>query len=248
MMRFIKFTTFILILASTVVFATGSKTIFFKSKDGIDIASELYMPHPKSAPFIVLFHQANWSRGEYKEIAPKLNSMGYNCMAVDLRSGGSVNDVTNQTKLNAVKAMKDTQYIHALPDMRAAISYAATHFAEGKLIIWGSSYSAALSIKLGSEMKDQVDGILAFSPGEYFASEGRDFIVSAAQKINDPIFITSAKGEKNAWWGIYVAISAENKTYYLPDTMGNHGSRALWSKFTDAHGYWTAVSAFLSKI
>ncbi len=248
MMRLLKIGPVVLLFFSSAIYATDSKTIYFKSKDGIDIASELYMPHPKTAPFIVLFHQANWSRGEYKEIAPKLNSMGYNCMAVDLRSGGSVNDVTNQTKLNAVKAMKDTQYIHALPDMRAAVTYAATHFAEGKLIIWGSSYSAALSIKVGSEMKDQVDGILAFSPGEYFASEGRDFIASAAQKIKDPIFITSAKGEKNAWWGIYVAISAENKTYYLPESMGNHGSRALWSKFTDADDYWAAVSAFLSNI
>jgi len=248
MMRLIKIVPVILLLFCSAVHATDSNTIFFKSKDGIEVAAELYMPHPKSAPFIVLFHQANWSRGEYKEIAPKLNSIGYNCMAVDLRSGGSVNDVANQTKINAVKAMKDTQYIHALPDMRAAITYAATHFADDKLIIWGSSYSAALSIKVGSEMKDKIDAILAFSPGEYFASEGRDFIASAAQQIDDPIFITSAKNEKNAWWGIYVAISAENKTYYLPETMGNHGSRALWSKFTDANGYWTAVSAFLSNI
>lgn len=238
----------ILFLSSTFSFATDSKTIFIKSNDGIEISAELYMPHPKTAPFIVLFHQANWSRGEYKEIAPKLNSMGYNCLAVDQRSGGSVNDVVNQTKLNANKAMKDTQYIHALPDMRSAVNYADTHFAEGKLIIWGSSYSAALAIKLGSEMPDKIDAILSFSPGEYFSSEGRDFIASAAQKIKDPIFITSAKDEKNSWWGIYVAISADEKTYYLPETAGNHGSRALWSKFGDADGYWKAVSAFLSNI
>ena len=34
--------------------------------------ADLYIAHDASAPFILLFHQAGWSRGEYLEIAPKL--------------------------------------------------------------------------------------------------------------------------------------------------------------------------------
>ncbi|MTI19455.1 hypothetical protein E1176_00325, partial [Fulvivirga sp. RKSG066] len=194
----------------------ATETIYFKAKDGLEVAADLYVIHPKTAPFIVLFHQANWSRGEYKEIAPKLNSLGYNCMAVDLRSGATINDVQNITKQNAVKGMKQTSYINSLPDMEAAIQYANKNFVEGKLVIWGSSYSAALSIKLAGDSLQPVDAILAFSPGEYFASQGkpRDYITSGAITIDKPIFITSAKGEKNAWWGIYVAIPSERKTFY----------------------------------
>lgn len=70
-----------------------AKTITFPSKDGLTLTADLYIMHDKSAPFIVLFHQARWSRGEYEEIAPRLNMMGFNCMAVDLRSGGQVNGV-----------------------------------------------------------------------------------------------------------------------------------------------------------
>ena len=37
--------------------------------------------------FIVMFHQAGWSRGEYREIAPKLVAKGYRVLAVDQRAG-----------------------------------------------------------------------------------------------------------------------------------------------------------------
>lgn len=227
-----------------------SETIRFKSTDGLEMAADLYFSHPKSAPFIILFHQANWSRGEYAEIAPKLNSMGYNCMAVDLRSGGSINDVSNITKQNALKAMKETQYVDAVPDMLAAIDYAKKNYAEGKVIVWGSSYSAALSLKLCGDYREKIDAVLAFSPGEYFASQGkpRDYITSSAGSITQPAFIASARDEKNNWWGIYVAIPSDKKSFFLPPSVGNHGSRALWSKYPDADSYWKAVSEFLTSI
>ncbi len=227
-----------------------AETIYFKSGDGVQVASELYMIHPKTAPFIVLFHQANWSRGEYNEIAPKLNELGYNCMAVDLRSGGRVNDVQNITKQNALKAMKDTQYIHSLPDMKAAVIYAKENFSQGKVILWGSSYSSALALKLAGDMPGLVSAVLAFSPGEYFTSQGkpRNFITSSAVKISQPAFVTSARDEKNNWWGIYVAIPSGKKRYFLPKTAGNHGARALWQKFPDSKEYWRAVEDFLNSI
>lgn len=227
-----------------------SETIRFKSEDGLEMAADLYFNHPKTAPFIVLFHQANWSRGEYAEIAPRLNSMGYNCMAVDLRSGNSVNDVSNITKQNALKAMKETQYVDAIPDMLAAVDYAIKNYAQGKLIAWGSSYSASLALKLCGDYKDKIDAVLAFSPGEYFTSQGkaRDYITSSATNITQPAFIASARDEKNNWWGIYVAIPSGKKTYFLPQSVGNHGAKALWSKYPDADSYWKAVSDFLTSI
>ena len=97
--------------------SSGFKTVHYKSKDGIQITADLYMSHKTSAPFIVLFHQARWSRGEYREIAPKLNKMGFNCLAVDQRSGDAVNGVENETKKSADR--KSTR----LNTSHVAISY-----------------------------------------------------------------------------------------------------------------------------
>lgn len=232
------------------IHAAKSETVYFTARDGLKVAAELYMSHPKTAPFIVLFHQANWSRGEYQEIAPELNKLGFNCLAVDLRSGGAVNGVKNITKQNALKEMKETQYVNAIPDMQAAIKFATKNYANSKLLIWGSSYSSALSLKLAGDLGDEISAVLAFSPGEYFVSQGkaRDFITSSAGKISQPVFVTSARDEKNTWWGIYVAIPSDKKKYFLPVTSGNHGSRALWSKFSDSKDYWTAVKSFLESL
>ena len=228
----------------------GFKTIEFDSSDGLSISADLYMAHEaKGTPFIVLCHQAGWSRGEYREIAPKLNKMGFNCMAIDQRSGGAVNGVTNETFERAKQAGKPNTYVDAEPDIIAAVKHAKQTYAEGKLILWGSSYSSALVLRISGENPGMVDGTLSFAPGEYFTSQQKpkDWIASSAKKIKSPAFITSAKNEYRGWKSIFEAIEAEGKAKFLPETKGNHGSRALWKKFDDNDAYWEATSAFLKK-
>lgn len=236
-----------LFVATTVVAAKN--TITFKSGDGVNITADVYISHDSTAPFIVLFHQAGWSRGEYLEIAPKLNKLGFNCMAVDLRSGSDINEVMNMTHKSALKMNKSTDYLDALPDIDAAVKYAKTNFAAGKLIIWGSSYSAALVIKYAGDNPGSVDGVLSFSPGEYFVKEGKSktFISNAAKNIEVPVFITSAHNEKSNWIQIYNSLPGKDKKYFIPKTKGHHGSRSLWSKFNDSGDYWAAVKSFLKK-
>jgi len=240
----------ILIISSLTSFSQEKEHITFPSGDGIILSADLYLTHEKSAPFIILFHQARWSRGEYLEIAPRLNQLGYNCLAVDLRSGGEVNGIKNLSFVAAEKAMKPTQYIDAYQDIEAAVKYAKQYFAEGKLIGWGSSYSSALVLRYAGDNPEKLDGVLSFSPGEYFKSQGKSatYITEGAAKINKPVFITSARGEKNSWWKIYENIPEGQKQFYLPETPGNHGSKALWSKFGDSLRYWDAVEKFLKSI
>jgi len=241
--------TFLFIITASVILHAQKKTITFESKDGIPITADLYISYDKSAPFILLCHQAGWSRGEYLEIAPKLNKMGFNCMAIDQRSGGEVNEVINQTKIAAEKAGKELLYHHAIPDMKAAIQYVKKNYTDATFILWGSSYSSALSLKLGGDYNDVIDGVLAFAPGEYFerAGLGGDFITKSAKNITQPVFITSAKNEHKYWKDIYAAIPSSKKASFLPETEGNHGSRALWEKFDDHQAYWKAVTAFLEQ-
>ncbi len=226
------------------------ETVTFESADGLTITADMYMASDdKDSPFIVLCHQAGWSRGEYREIAPKLNKMGFNCMAIDQRSGGQVNDVQNATLAAAKKDNKATGFVDAEQDMVAALQYCRKNCAKGKVILWGSSYSSALALRIAGENPELVDGVMAFAPGEYFARFGKtkDWVTTSAKKIKVPAFITSAKNEGKNWSGIFEAIPGDSKTSFLPSTNGNHGSRALWEKFSDHDDYWTAVKKFLKQ-
>ncbi|MEO9482614.1 MAG: hypothetical protein ABJG47_04185 [Ekhidna sp.] len=227
--------------------SVAQKQISFPSKDSINIVADLYAPHDKSAPFILLFHQAGYSRGEYREIAPKLNAMGFNCLAVDLRSGNSANGVENLTSKNARNAGKPTKYVNTIPDIESAIEYVKdNNLANEFPIIWGSSYSSSLVLKCASYL--DVRGVLSFSPGEYFRNDGKagDFITSSVGDIKVPVFITSAKGERNSWWKMYEQILSE-KTYFLPESKGKHGSSALWEKTEGNEEYWKALNSFLQQ-
>lgn len=224
------------------------KKITFDSADGVKITADLYMvEEDKSFPFIVFCHQAGWSRGEYREIVPRLNELGINGMAIDQRSGGEVNDVKNETLKAATDAGKKTTFVDAEQDIIAALKYARENYADGKLIVWGSSYSASLVLRIAGENPDLVDGVVSFAPGEYFGRLGKpgDWIASSAKKIKVPVFITSAKNEVARWEAIYNAIEGDSKTKYVPKTAGNHGSRALWKEFDDSAHYWEKVEAFV---
>lgn len=231
--------------------ARGSfKQIEIESLDKLKVTADLYAPHKdKKTPFIVLCHQAGFSRGEYREIAPKLNKLGFNCMAIDQRSGKGVDNVANETTKRAAAAGKGTQYADAEQDMVAALQFARKNLASGKVILWGSSYSSALALRIAGDKPKLVDAVLAFAPGEYFARFGKpsDWVTQSAGKIKCPAFITSAKNEYDNWKGIYAAIPGKDKTKFLPTTKGNHGSRALWSKMSDNKSYWDAVKPFLAK-
>ena len=226
------------------------KNIVFNASDGMVLTADLYMKFDdKTKPFILLCHQAGWSRGEYREIAPKLNEIGFNCMALDQRSGGKINNVVNETYQRAKAERKGTDYPDAEVDIVSALKYAKENFAEGKIVLWGSSYSSALALRIAGEHPELMDGVLSFAPGEYFARFGKpsDWISTSVKKAKCPIFITSAKNEYKNWKSIYDAITADGKSKFLPETKGNHGSRALWEQFDDHQDYWNATNGFLKQ-
>ena len=80
----------------------AQEKVSFVAEDGLEITADLYEINP-SKPYILLFHQAGSSRGEYLQIANKILKFGYNCLAVDLRSGGEVNFIQNHTALLAIQ-------------------------------------------------------------------------------------------------------------------------------------------------
>ena len=242
-------TSCLLILFSTVSHTSERAAINFKSTDNLLITADSYYSHPTSTtPIIVLFHQAGSSRGEYNEIAPRLNQLGFNCIAVDLRSGEYSRGKDNETAIRASNAGLSTNYADALPDIIAALLYTRKQYNHNKVIAWGSSYSASLVLKVAGDYPQLIDGVLAFSPGEYFSHLGKSktWIRDSAKNIKVPTFITSSKDEVDSWNVIYEAIPSKTKTSFIPATAGRHGSRALWNKYDDSEDYWQAVSDFLN--
>ena len=130
-----------------------TSTVQFPTADKVMITADLYVNKPATAPFIILFHQAQYSRGEYLETAPKLNELGFNCMAVDLRSGDNVNGIENKTHRFADSLGLETRYIDSYNDMRMAVSYVKKKYPGAKIIVFGSSYSASLAIKLAADYR-----------------------------------------------------------------------------------------------
>lgn len=228
------------------------ETIEFNSLDSLKITADLYLINDEAdTPFLLLCHQAGWSRGEYVETAKFFNELGFNCMAIDQRSGKEVNGIENLTAKRAEEMKKSTTYIDAEQDILAAIKYIENEFNIKELGLIGSSYSSSLVLKIAGDFPSRFKSVMAFSPGEYFGSLGKSetFIREHAKNITIPVFITSAKNEKKYWGVIYDVIDkSEKKVSYLPTVDGQHGSRAMWKQFEGHEDYRNAVKDFLLSV
>lgn len=220
--------------------------ISFLSLDSLEITADIYPSASSDDPYIILFHQANFSRGAYRTIAPKLNDLSYNCIAVDLRSGHKARGVINETSKRAIAANKKIKFPDAVQDAEAAVLYVRDSLKAENIIVWGSSYSASISVFLGSKYSMDIEGVLCFSPGEYFEIDDQP-ISSFAPNIKCPVFISSGKNERKKWDGIYENVSAQ-KSFFLPEEGGAHGSKALWEDKKNNEAYWAAVEAFLESL
>ena len=216
-------------------------TITFASKDGLTITADLYKIADENAPYIILFHQAFSSRGEYKTIAPRLNSLGFNCLAVDQRSGLYCKGIKNQTAAKARKLHFGRKYIHALPDLRASLFYVKDELKARKIIVWGSSYSSSLLFVLANEYPEDINGLLAFSPGEYFKDNDKK-IMEYAASVKCPVFVTAEKKVKEQAKGIYDKVPSGNKVFL---DVKKHGSRLLWDSKNAA---WEEAVTYLKSI
>jgi pimeloyl-ACP methyl ester carboxylesterase len=233
-------------MTGTALANPGVESIDFPTQGGIQGRADVYASKNPSAALVLLFHQAGWSRGEYREVAPKLVDAGYRVMAVDQRSGGAVNGVENETHRRAGKMGLARGYLDAYADLEAALAYARKALGATRIIVWGSSYSASLVFRLAAEHPDVVTAVLAFAPGEYFEKQKSPvYIWDFAKRVKQPLFVTSSKKERAQVKPIFDASPAEKKILFTPASRGQHGSRALWEKFPDHDVYWAAVNGFL---
>lgn len=220
----------------------ATDTISFYAIDGLRITADLYMID-ETSPIFILFHRSGWSRGEYINTALSFNELGFNVMAVDLRSGMTSNGILNKTAISATESGYATNLEDAVLDVEASIEYVIQMY-DTDIYLLGSASSASLVLIAGQPYADVINGIFAFSPGEYFEYHGLS-ISEHVSTLTIPVFITSASYEIDEWQTIFEAVASEMKLAFYPEGFGQHGSESLWSTSKDNSEFWSAIEYFL---
>lgn len=219
--------------------------ITFPSLDSLPITANLYN-HDSSAPIILLCHQARYNKFEYTRIAETLLEKGFNCIAIDQRSGGPLVEENNETMLKAKALGKPIDYLDAEKDIVAAIDYASNKYNK-KIILWGSSYSSTLALWIALDNKN-VAAVISFSPGDYFIDE-KGSLTEKLKNLSVPMFVTSSLEEAHETTKMLVNVKLDDtKIQYIPKSVGTHGSRALWQTDENNKEYWEAISPFLESL
>lgn len=214
----------------------------FPTPDGVLVHGKFYFTDAKETKMMLLCHQARYSKGEYKETAPKFNKLGFTCLAIDQRSGDQVNDDVNQTVINAKKLNYRTDYEDAEIDIRSAVQFLYSKY-EKKITLVGSSYSSALILKVATLEPDKVEGVVSFSPGEYFSDT--TIVRESIKKLKIPVWITCSKEEIAETEKLFIGMDMKNITFFKPKKEGKHGSKALWDNNPNNKEYWESLKEFL---
>ncbi len=175
------------------------------------------------------------------KLAPKLNAMGYSCLAIDQRSGMNIFGEINETSSLAKLKKLPTGYLDAKPDIEAAVDYAYKVNNSEPIILLGSSYSASLGLWIATN-SEKIEAVLAFSPSEYLKG------VSLAEEIriwNKPVFVTSAKKEIDQVSKPFKLADPKYVHQFKPIVEGFHGSKTLWESVRGYETYWAVLGGFL---
>ncbi len=225
-----------------------AERVVLTAADGVKVHGEFWPAADAklSTPLILAFHQAGSSHAEYAPLAPRLNRAGFHVLAIDQRSGGSEFGGTN---LTVAGLGRSTGYAAALPDLEAALAWGKLRSKGAPIIVWGSSYSAALVFLLAGKHPADVAGLLAFSPGEYLGAPNA--VASAAGTVRVPVFVTQSSDadETLESRAILQATASSDKTLALPKRQGLHGSATLRAdrNAQGAEDNWSAVLGFLAR-
>jgi dienelactone hydrolase len=228
------------VLAAILMPAEASaETVSFVTADHLRVYADYEGGAKESSrPIILLFHQANSNGGEYTNIAKHLNGLGFDTLAVDLRSGGTAYGRPNRTIAATGEPGKP---MDAVQDMEGAVDW-AERLHRTKIIAWGSSFSASLVFVLAAA-DPGVKAIIAFSPAEYFPDP--IFVHAAAARVHQPVLVSSASDpdEIDAATSIIDNTSSTVKVQIKPK-QATHGSATL--NGPSAAAIWPIVDKFLA--
>ena len=217
-----------------------------RSSDGTVLYGDHYRAAAPAATTVVLFHQAGGdARGEYGEIARRLQAEGHEVFAWDARGGGDRFGSPNRT-VAALAEPFEGGYCDAYPDLEAGLRYAFLQGSGGPLFVVGSSYSAALAVRLAAEHGNLLSGAVAFSPAP--GSMGSCAVTTWLPKVDGtPLLVLRPRSEtENEAVAAQTALLEAGGVEVFVGP-GAHGASMLHAgRSGDVGATWERLKAFLA--
>ncbi|MEO1028957.1 MAG: alpha/beta fold hydrolase [Pseudomonadota bacterium] len=205
-----------------------TSTITLTTPDGVTIHGEPFLAGlDDGQPLILLFHQGGSNgRAEYGPLTDWLNSEGYRAIAWDQRQGGSIYGGENRT-VNALPEGVAYTYCDAYPDLERAVDYALEASLANEVIVWGSSYSAALVFQLAAKNPGKISALVSASPAS--GDPMKDCLAKDwLDAVTVPMFVMSPQSEmeRNGTQAQAALMRDAGATYHVA-LKGVHGSSML---------------------
>lgn len=224
------------------LFSNGQRMVTFMAEDSLKVTAELYTTYSQTSNYMLLFHQAEYSRGEFEQIATRLIKLNYNCLAVDLRYGNGVNFINNETAMLARTGKYANSMVDCEKDIIAAIDFIYSMDSTAQIFLLGSSFSGSLCLKVAKDRED-IKAVIAYSPGEFFSNfKVSEYITG----LETPCYIGCARPEYSYITEIAKNIASPKKVIFRPENSnGEHGAKALWWNSNANEEYWLSLLFFL---
>ncbi len=235
-----------------------AEPISFVATDGEPVTGVAYRARSKQgdaielydnrASLIILCHQSGSNHAEYVPIAPRLAQWGYQCLALDLRGGARKYGRDNETE--AAWQAKDNDRgggAQAKLDIEGVIAQVRARGFGGKIVLWGSSYTAGRLFSVIADRPAEVAAAIAMSPGRGYVQRGSNGEPSWAEQVHVPVFMTWPESEfTEERAATFEQLASQDKVLHRQQG-GRHGSSTLHSEHNpNCEDVWKGIESFLA--
>ncbi len=197
------------------------KPIKLKTKDGVEIAGDFYPVGDKGAQAVILTHMMPSNKESWRALATKLNAIGFQCLAIDLRGHGE-----SEGGPDGYKNFSDEDHQASINDVDTAVAFfTSAGLSPEKISLVGASIGANLSF-IYQASHSEIKASVPISPG--LSYHGLD-TEPAAKNIgeNQSVFLC-AGGENDAYSSetaqkLFNLLKAKNKKIKIFQNAG-HGT------------------------
>lgn len=201
--------------------AAISRTVTFRTDDGVSIAATMYESARRPAPAVILLHMLTRSRDDWQTVATRLADAGIHALAIDFRGHGA-------SSAGPTSADGGPDLVRFALDVKAARAYLASRsdlVQTTRIGIAGASVGANVAV-IAAAADPSIRSLALLSPSVEYRSlhvdapmrqyGARPALLVAA--TNDPYAVRSAKE--------LAALGAGTREIQMPDDAG-HGTNML---------------------
>lgn len=218
-------------------------TIEYANRNGLSLTADWY-PVSSDFPVILLCDQYASGKAETRETARRLNTFGYNCMALEINFGNESSSSLNEINRRSFSPYSISQPERAEQDMQVAIDYLHAKYKQPVILLAGS-YAASLALKIAVN-NDKISALALFSPGEYFSD--KNYVRTNSTGLEKPLLISSSRSEAEAVTDLLRDVNSSLKIQFIPKSDGHHGAKVLWTNSPGNQEYWITLMNFLDRI